>query len=81
MKQRLYTYYPKFDADDYLEWHVYESTTEQVIDSFFFEDEAQNYTEFLENGGAFAGFTPSFIIKKTHLGDINTAFASEFATD
>ena len=77
--ERLYTYYPKFDQDDCLVWHVFESATQQVVGSFFFEDDARDCCHFLENGGGFFGFTPSFVIKKTHLTDINESFAAEFA--
>lgn len=77
--KRQYTYYPEFGTDDCLLWHVHEAITDQVIQSFFFEEDAQKYCEFLENGGGFTGFTPSFVIKKTHLGNINDAFAMEFS--
>ena len=75
---RLYTYYPEFDQNDYLLWRVFEESTNQIVAEFWFEDEAQEYCEFLENGGAFAGFTPSFVIKKTQSGNINDAFAATF---
>jgi hypothetical protein len=77
--KKLYTYYPEFDDQENLMWHVLETGTEQVISSFFFEDDAEEYSKFLEKGGAFAGFTPSFVLKKTHSYDINDAFAAEFA--
>ena len=77
--KKQYTYYHEFDENDHLLWHVFENTTQQVISSFFFEDDAQAYCRFLESGGGFAGFTPSFIIKKTQSIDINDAFAAEFA--
>jgi hypothetical protein len=80
MNERLYTYYPEFDENDYLLWHVYEKRTNQVIHSFFFEDDAQEYMEQLENGQGFAGFTPSFITRKVpSVKDINEAFSAEFA--
>ncbi len=41
-------------------WCVYEHATEQVVNSFYFEDEAKGYIKFLERGGAFAGWTPIF---------------------
>ena len=41
-------------------WCVYEHSTEQVINSFYFEDEAKRYVKFLDRGGAFAGWTPAF---------------------
>ena len=77
--KKQYTYYHEFDNHENLLWHVFENPTQQVIASFFFEDDAQDYCRFLENGGGFSGFTPSFIIKKTHSIDINDAFAAEFA--
>jgi hypothetical protein len=41
---------------------VYEKQTEQPFDFFFFLDDAQDCMEFLESGGAFDGFTPSFML-------------------
>lgn len=80
MTERLYTYYPEFGNDDCLYWRVYENKTNQVIESFFFEDDAQEFMEKMENGQAFAGFTPSFIVRKIPLiKDINEAFSAEFA--
>lgn len=45
-------------------WCVIENQTEQLIRAFAFEDEAETYCEFLEDGGAFAGFTPSFVLQE-----------------
>lgn len=56
---------------------VVERTTNQVIDYFFFEDDCQDYLKFLNKGGAFDGFTPSFILNKVEVRkdvDINTKF-------
>jgi hypothetical protein len=79
MKQ-LYTYYPEFADDECVYWRVYENNTKQIIHSFFFEDDAQEYCFFLEKGGAFAGFTPSFITKKNPVAkNIDEAFSLEFA--
>ena len=74
-----YIVFHEFDNDDCLIWNVYEKLTEQIIDSFWFEDDAVEYATFLEKGGGFAGFTPSFVIKKTHSYDINDAFTAEFS--
>lgn len=41
---------------------VYEHATEQVIDYFFFAEDAYDYGLFLNKGGAFDGFTPKFIL-------------------
>ena len=48
--------------DNEFSWNVFEKKTEQVIESFYFEDDAKAYMQFLEKGGAFDGFTPSFIL-------------------
>ena len=80
MKTKLYTYYPEFDKNDYLLWHVYEKQTQQVIDSFLFEEDAADLAEDMENGMGFAGFTPSFMVRKVSASkDINEAFSAEFA--
>lgn len=59
-------------------WCIYEKPTEQVVGSFFFEDEAEAYHKFLTMGGAFYGFTPSFILievkAKLKKPDINQVF-------
>ena len=60
-------------------WCVFEKATEQVVNSFYFEEEANDYAKFLANGGAFAGFTPSFILNEFETNrnpDINTGFES-----
>ena len=74
-----YQYYPQFDENECLFWRIRERATSQVVAEFFFEDDAQEYCEFLESGGAFAGFTPSFIIKKVPIQNINENFQAEFA--
>lgn len=78
---RKYTYFPEFDKDDYLLWHVYETFTEQIIESFLFEEDAADFMYNLENGRGFDGFTPSFMTRKTNIPtkDINEAFTAEFA--
>lgn len=76
--KRLYRYYPKFKFDEVL-WLVEEEATSQVVAEFFFEEDAQEYCKFLITGGAFAGFTPSFVLKKTQSSNINDAFQAEFA--
>ena len=76
---KRYDCYPQIDNNDYLHWYVYEKISEQIVAEFFFEDDAQEYCEFLESGGAFAGFTPSFIIKKVPIQNINENFQAEFA--
>lgn len=43
-------------------WCVIENQTSQLIEAFPFEDEAEAAAKFMENGGAFAGWTPSFML-------------------
>ena len=76
----MYAYFPEFDSNDCLLWHVYEKATEQIVNSFLFEEDAVEYTEFVERGGAFAGFTPAFITKAVPSAtlDVNDAFAANF---
>lgn len=62
---------------DYV-WEVLETATHQVIDSFFFEDDAIDFAETLEDS-AFEGWTPSFILRKVEIvEDINQRFISVF---
>jgi hypothetical protein len=79
MAKRFYTYYPEFDKDDNLIWYVFETQTEQIVGEFFFEEDAQDCLKFLEEGNAFSGFTPAFILRKTpQMTNINDAFTAEF---
>lgn len=58
-------------------WCVFETTTEQVVKSFYFEDEATDYINFLVKGGAFAGWTPSFFLEEIKRKiNINEEFAN-----
>lgn len=76
---RIYTYYPEIDEDDSLLWHVYENTTKQIIESFLFEEDADDFADYLEGGCGFQGFTPAFMLRKVPKMDINAAFSAEFA--
>ena len=76
---RTYTYYPELDQDDCLLWHVYERSTDQIIESFLFEEDAAEFAVNLEKGCGFQGFTPSFMLVKAPKTDINAAFSAEFA--
>lgn len=63
---------------DYL-WGIYEHATGLMIEVFFFEDEAQQAVSFYENGGAFDGFTPSFMLRTVSpQSDLNEAFEQRF---
>lgn len=73
-----YTVRPIRVLNDYM-WEVYENASEHVIDTCYFEDDALEYAEFLEQGGGFNGFTPSFILTPVALpDDINQKFSDMF---
>jgi len=77
-----YSYMAIQTEDNDFRWVVHETSTDQIIDTFIFEDEAQEYCEFLEEGGAFNGFTPAFMLNKVEIPmDINDMFQFEIATD
>lgn len=64
-------------------WCVYERATDQVIKACYFEDDAHEYIQFLLGGGAFAGFTPSFMmidfVAPQPKVDVNESFNSQIA--
>ena len=74
-----YEYFHVFDSDDQLYWRVYEKASEQVVAEFFFEEDAMHLCQFLEKGGGFAGFTPSFMLQKVPVTNINENFLANFA--
>ena len=74
-----YEYFHVFDEEDHLYWRVYEKASDQIVAEFFFEEDAQELCKFLEKGGGFAGFTPSFILNKIPVANINENFQAEFA--
>lgn len=74
----LYSFYPEFNDDEDVVWLVEENSTGQIVGEFWFEDEAEELAKFLERGGGFNGFTPSFVLRKTSV-NINEAFAAEFS--
>ena len=62
---------------DYV-WEILEIATQQVIENFFFEEDAMLVAEALEFT-AFEGWTPSFMLKKVEISnDINQRFSSMF---
>lgn len=62
-------------------WCVIETQTEQLIQAFAFEDEAEEYKRFLMKGGAFDGFTPSFILREVVVPtNVNSEF-SDFISE
>lgn len=58
---------------------VFEEATQKVCDFFYFPEEAEKRAEFLNNGGAFDGFTPNFMFKEIKKKDLNAIFTEEFA--
>lgn len=46
-------------------FHIKETATDLIIESFSEQSEAKKYMKFLNLGGAFDGFTPSFILNNT----------------
>lgn len=60
-------------------WCVLETTTGQVIKTFFFEDEAVSYMKFLNRGGAFDGNTPPFILRNADIWKLNKSFETSFS--
>lgn len=77
-----YTYMAVQTEDNDFVWAVHETETDQIIDTFIFEDEAEDYCDFLQSGGAFNGFTPAFMLNKVELPmDINEQFLFEIAPD
>jgi len=73
-----YKYYPEFDEDDCLVWHIYENATNQIIESFLFEEDAIIKSKRFEAGEGFDGFTPAFMLVKVPSVNIDDAFAAEF---
>lgn len=74
-----YVCVPVEHENEYL-WCVFENNTEQVINSFYFEDEAKEYIKFLNDGGAFNGWTPAFVLNEITIQseeDINKEFNSK----
>ena len=66
------------DNDDFF-WGVAEMQTEQIIDTFFFQEDAEEYATFLERGGAFSGFTPMFMLNTYKIPEsLDDSFTREF---
>jgi len=66
------------DQDDFF-WGVAENQTEQIIDTFFFQEDALDYARFLSKGGGFDGFTPSFMLKSVTIPEtIDESFMRQF---
>jgi hypothetical protein len=68
----------KIDNDYH--WQVFETGTNQVVGTFYFEDEAYDLAMFYNEGGGFAGFTPSFMLQSVtpSVTDVNDEFTRIF---
>lgn len=78
MKMFKYEVTPFKDNHDYM-WAVFELATEQVIETFYFEDDANAFAKRLERGHGFAGWTPSFMLTKVAVDEnINQKFNQLF---
>ena len=67
-----------FEDDDFM-WCVFETSTRQIIKTYSFEDEAEEYCKFLNRGGAFDGNTPTFVLRSVAIKEINNTFRQAFA--
>jgi hypothetical protein len=73
---RNYEVVPLHDNGNFY-WHVYENATEQSVGVFYFEDEALEHADFLEHGGGFDGWTPSFLLAEVVVPkNLNQEFAA-----
>ena len=63
------------DDQDMFFWCVWEKDSEQAIDFYYFKEDAIKCAKFLDNGGAFSGFTPSFMLREVKIPkDLNQEF-------
>jgi hypothetical protein len=61
-------------------WSIIETQTNQLIKYYVFEEEASTHARFLNNGGAFNGFTPNFMLLEVAISDnINDQFIFQVA--
>ena len=75
VKMTKYDVVPFKNNNDYL-WAVFELATEQVIDTFYFEEDANALAKTLDRGRGFAGWTPAFLLTKVVVKeDINQKFS------
>jgi len=75
MTMTKYDVIPLVENDDYM-WGVYETATEHVIETFFFEEDAVAVAKSMERGAGFSGWTPNFILTKVVVReDINQKFS------
>lgn len=59
---------------DYM-WSVFETETDSIVSYHHFEEDAEDEARFMEKGGAFAGWTPLFMLQRVALAsEINSEF-------
>lgn len=63
---KKYSIYPMQDEQNIF-FCVYEELTKQAIDFFYFHEDAEACAKFFEKGGAFAGFTPRFMLTEVYI--------------
>lgn len=68
----------QYGSSDFV-WCVFEKSTSQIIKSFSFSDDAEDYCDFLNHGGAFDGNTPSFVLRSVAMKVINESFQEVFS--
>jgi len=57
-----YTCHPFYENENFC-WKIHEAETEQYVYSSPFEMDALKRASFYNKGGAFAGFTPTFMLR------------------
>lgn len=78
-----YAVLPAFRNEEYV-WEVFELWSDLIIQKFYFEEEALEMAQFMEKGGAFDGFTPTFMtrsVRKFSPEVLNETFSSEFTDE
>ena len=71
---KKYMIYPIEDSGEFF-YCVYETGTCQVLDFFYFEEDAEQLKKKLESGIGFDGHTPMFMLNKTGANrEINSRF-------
>ena len=61
-------------------WSVLEKATNQIIYSFYFEEDAVEAKTFYESNGGFDGYTPNFMLRSVsqYVTNVNDEFTRVF---
>lgn len=79
MANKRYKVLARAEKNDFA-WDLYEEPTDQVVETYYFQDDAKKAARFMEGGGAFNGWTPPFmLVKVASVLDINSAFSAKFS--